>query len=244
MDVISLNTTPVAGAKAPGPNERSTLGLVELFLKDRARLDSLLRDPAHEAELFPRLLAIALSGFTVFGITISIILSTAGLGLPGLPAVRWSDGSAFWLILAYDLGLVAACGVCLPSFYFFGLLAGVRTSMLQVTLQALRGLAATSVVLVGILPIHVAIALGLVIFEAPNDFTRQALYLGLALPFVAGLWGVGSIYRGFLSLARALAVDGAPPRECFLRRLIASWGACYTAVTPVMIYTLWRHFAA
>lgn len=244
MDTISLNTPPRAAVNAPGLNERSALGLVELFLKDRPRLDGLVRDSARESELFPRLLAIALSGFTIFGVSVSIILSTAGLGLPGLPGVRWSDGSAFWLILAYDLGLVAACGVCLPSFYFFGLLAGVRTSMLQVTLQSLKGLAATSVTLVGILPIYVAVALGLVIFEAPEDLTRQALYLGLALPFVAGLWGVWSIYHGFLSLARALAADAAPPRECFLRRLIASWGACYTAVTPVMIYTLWRHFAA
>jgi hypothetical protein len=244
MDAISLNA-PLATAVAPlFPNERSTIGIVELFLKDRPRLDGIVRDPSRSAELFPRLLAIALGGFTIFGVAIAMVLITAGLSLPGIPAVNWTDGSSVSLLLAYDLGLIAACGVCLPSFYFYGLLAGVRTSMLQVAIYSLQGLAATSVALVGILPVYVAVALGLVIFEARPDLVRFALYVGLTLPFIAGLWGVWPIYRGFMSLARALAKDDASCRECFLRRLIAAWAACYTAVTPVMIYTLWRHFTA
>ena len=30
-------------------------------------------------------------------------------------------------------------------------------------------------------------------------------------------------------------------RYCFLRRMTLSWSACYTAVTPLMIYSLWIH---
>ncbi len=223
--------------------QHSTLGLVELFLKDRPRVDQLIRETTRQAELVPRLLAIVLAGFSIYGVAVSTILSVARTDLPWLPAARWADGSALWLILAYDLGLVAACGVCLPSFYFYGLLSGIRTSMLQVTLYALKGLAATSVALVGILPVYVALALGLVVFHGPQDLVKEALYLGLALPFVAGLWGIRSIHMGFMGLTDTLGEERRASRGCFLRRLITAWGACYTAVTPVMIYTLWRHFA-
>ena len=71
----------------------------------------------------------------------------------------------------------------------------------------------------------------------------QALSLGLALPFLAGLWGVRSIYRGFMRLADTLPVRCREQRACFLRRLTLSWAACYTVVTPLMIYSLWNHLA-
>jgi hypothetical protein len=66
------------------------------------------------------------------------------------------------------------------------------------------------------------------------------LYIGLLLPFFAGLWGVASIFQGFMRLADTLRC--AVQRVCFLRRLTLAWAACYTAVTPFMIYALWTHF--
>ncbi len=71
-------------------------------------------------------------------------------------AVRPSVG----LWLAYSLGLVAATGICLPSFYFYGLLAGVKMTFLQVVTHCLKGQAATAIMLIGILPIYVAVAPG------------------------------------------------------------------------------------
>ena len=75
------------------------------------------------------ILAIALVGFTIFGVTLTVILNLAATEAPWIPAARWGGPSVVNLILAYDLGLIAATGVCLPSFYFYGLLAGVKTSM-------------------------------------------------------------------------------------------------------------------
>ena len=228
------------GAPTEDPPTRE---LVELMLKDGRRLDVLLRDEALAPELIQRLLTVALVGFTIFGIAATLIVNLAGAQPAWMPSARWSDGTWRSLTLAYVLGLVAATGVCLPSFYFFGLLAGVKLSMLQATAHAVKCLAVAAVVLVGALPIYVAVALGMIVFAAPVEWVRWTIGLGLALPFVAGLWGVRSLFVGFTDLAETLPACRQARRGCFLRRLTLAWSACYTTVTPVMIYWLWTRLA-
>ncbi|MFO0948613.1 MAG: hypothetical protein U1D30_22265 [Planctomycetota bacterium] len=58
--------------------------------------------------------------------------------IQGSSIKHWWNGQAIKLLLAYNFGLIAAVGVCLPSFYFYGLLAGVRMSMLEVAVLAMR----------------------------------------------------------------------------------------------------------
>ena len=232
-----------AESPADNRNESKTTELVELMLKDGRRLDALIREESRAPELIPRLLAVALVGFTIFGIAATLIINLGG-SLPGwVPGVRWLDGTWANLTLAYVLGLVAATGVCLPSFYFYGLLAGVKLSMLQSAAHAVKCLAVTSVVLVGALPIYVAVSLGMVVFSAPPDWLRFSVTLGLALPFVAGLWGVKTLFLGFADLADTQPVQRKAQRARFLRRLTVAWAACYTTVTPVMIIWLWTRLS-
>ncbi|HQU45933.1 MAG TPA: hypothetical protein PK867_24175, partial [Pirellulales bacterium] len=110
--------------------------LLDLLLKDRSSLEQLLRRPEQQRRLVPRLLTLGLIGFAVYGVAATVILNsvyvTWNFWPPGVPRAHWNDASLANLLLAYCLGLVAANGVCLPSFYFYGLLAGVRTSMLGV----------------------------------------------------------------------------------------------------------------
>jgi hypothetical protein len=221
-----------------------TTDLVELMLKDPRRLDALVRDDTEAPEHIPRLLAIAVLGFTIFGIAATLILNV-GLARPfWVPRVSWSDGTWASLTLAYVGGLIGATGVCLPSFYFYGLLAGVKLSMLQATAHTVRCLAVTSVVLVGTLPIYVAIALGMIVFSVPVEAMESTINVGLALPFIAGLWGVYSLFIGFTALADSLPAHRQANRACFLERLTLAWAACYTTVTPVMIYWLWAQLAS
>src|SRR5262249_26968170 len=148
------------------------------------------------------------------------------------------------LPVAYTCGLVGAVGICLPSFYFFGLLAGVRMSTLQIITQVVRCKASGAIVLVGILPIYVAVGLGLVVFGAPDLVLECCLYLGLVLPFLAGFEGLRAIYAGVMGMADTLPPERRYRRECFLRRLTLSWAACYTAVSPLLIYRLWEFLAS
>jgi hypothetical protein len=131
----------------------------------------------------------------------------------------------------------------LPSFYFYGLLAGVRINFLQVVTHCLKGQASTAIMLIGILPIYVAIALGMLIFDAPLPVQQVVLSVGLVLPFLAGLWGAYALYSGFMRLADTLPERCRHRRTCFLRRLTVAWAACYTAVSPLMIHALWTHIA-
>ena len=112
--------------------------------------------------------------------------------------------------------------------------------MLEVVVHAVKSKAISAVALIGILPIYVAIAMGVVIFDVNEYWLRATMYLGLLLPFIAGLWGTVSLYQGFSQLCDTLPADRMASRECFMRRLVLSWSACYSAIMPVMIFSLWQ----
>ncbi len=246
MQTMTIDTPVTEPWTAGSPDEArevKTTELVELMLKDQRRLDGLIREESRAPDLIPRLLAIALVGFTIFGIAATLILNLADSLPSWAPRARWSDGTWANLTLAYVLGMVAATGVCLPSFYFYGLLAGVKLSMLQSVAHAVKCLAVTAVVLVGALPIYVAFSLGMIVFSVEAELLRSTIALGLALPFVAGLWGVRTLFLGFADLAETLPACRKAERACFLRRLTVAWAACYTAVTPVMIIWLWTRLS-
>src|SRR5215213_2542086 len=59
------------------PRRINTLWLVELLLKNRGGLHRLLRRQAAQAGLLPRLLAISITGFVLFGVTMSLVLTVA-----------------------------------------------------------------------------------------------------------------------------------------------------------------------
>jgi hypothetical protein len=128
----------------------------------------------------------------------------------------------------------------LPSFYFYGLLAGVRSTMVDVAVLAAKTVAAGAVALVGVLPIYVAVVLGAAVFGASEEIVVALAYLGLMLPFIAGLWGTRTLYVSFVGWCDTLPASRRARRTCFLRRLLYAWCGCYTAVAPVAIYTLWE----
>jgi hypothetical protein len=255
QDPCALNALSFEGPPSPAEsvepptlpmNERSLLGLVELLLKAPEQLDDQVRDPGRQAELIPRLLILALTSFALFAIVLALLLLAAEPGAVPCFLENWNRhaGPAVALGLAYPIGMVAATGICLPTFYFFGLLAGVRISVLQVAAHVLKGKAATAVLLLGLTPIYLSITLGMLIFHAEDKAMSIALTFGLVLPFLAGLWGVRSIYVGFLGLADTLPPERRCRRTSFLRRLTVAWSAVYTAVTPVMIWSLYQNLAA
>jgi hypothetical protein len=247
MPAAALPEEERSGVASSALDEPSVLGLAELLLKNPSHVDRLARDAGKQMLLLPSLLTIGLVSFSLFALALVLTLGIASVeALPELLAERWASrpmASAVALWLAYALGFTLTTGVCLPSFYFYGLLAGVRVSWAQVTAQIMKGQAATAVMLMGVMPVYVTAALGGIVFAAPPHLLRWVLYAGLALPFAAGLWGVRSIYIGFLGLSDTLPSQRRCQRERWLRRLTAACSACYTAVCPVMIYTLWVYFA-
>ena len=115
--------------------------------------------------------------------------------------------------------------------------------MVEVVAHAVKAKAIAAVALVGILPIYVAVAMGVVIFKVDEFWIQATMVLGLVLPLIAGFWGTASLYQGFAQLCDTMPPEQAASRECFLRRLVLSWTACYSAIMPVMIYSLWAVFS-
>jgi len=259
IEIVQLPEPDVGDVRQAG-----VMLLIEYILKAPRRLDRQIRDAALQPAFIPRFLTISLISFVTFGIALSLVLAAAHL-TPRLTAIDeflaypgparplvtfeqnagfsslWTTGDAASLIVAYAFGLIAATGVCLPSLYFYGLLSGIKLSMLDVTTQAMKAKATTAVALMGILPLYIAVALGVAIFDwLPDMFRDATIWLGFVLPFLAGLWGTHSLYRGLGDLTDTLPPDRCERRSCFLRRLVVSWAACYTAVSPIMIYTIWQ----
>src|SRR5438132_5350361 len=160
----------------PAADERSVLGVTELLLKNPGRLDRLALEEGEQPRLIPRFLAIGLSSFSLFALALVLTLGAAPAeALPWPLAATWSahpteSGVVLWL--AYALGFTLTTGVCLPSFYFYALLAGVRISWLQVTAQVMKGQGSTAVMLMGILPVYLAAALAASIFGTPPAVLR------------------------------------------------------------------------
>ena len=81
----------------------SLFGLVEMILKNRARLHKIIRDPARQPQLIPRLLAISVTAFAFFGAAMAVVLtsthswphllyqSPVADELPGLATTRLAD---------------------------------------------------------------------------------------------------------------------------------------------------------
>ncbi|MGE3805897.1 MAG: hypothetical protein AB7K24_14590 [Gemmataceae bacterium] len=240
-DTVTCAVAPQAAIELA--DDASMTGVIELLLKGQDRLDSLARDERRQADLIPRYLAIVLTSFSVYALALVLLLDAAPpQARPELLRERWASAGpapAISLWAAYTLGMIASSGVCLPSFYFFGLLSGVRVSLVQVVGHIMKGKASTAMMLLGLLPIYVALMLGSIVLAAPPDRIETLLLLGLLLPFGAGMWGVVSIYSGFQGHCDTLPEARRARRACFLRRLTFAWAALYTIVTPVMIFTIW-----
>ena len=245
------------------PNGRGLFALVELILKDPVRLDRQIRQTNQQIELLPRLLATSLAAFAIFGVAMTLVLSAAGVWphlfpiqdvLAGkqIPVLRfesnetasflspWWNGDAFRLIAAYSIGLIGATGICLPSLYFYGLLAGIRMTMMDVVIHAVKSKAVAAITLIGIIPIYAAFGLATAIFPLPDVSRDTVLLFGLLLPFIAGFAGTYSLYRGLSTLTDTITPERREHRECFLQRLVVSWCGVYSAVSPVLIFTLWQ----
>jgi hypothetical protein len=246
-EALEFEATLQSDGDTPKARELSTLGLVEVLLKDPDAADQLGQRPEVQAELFPRFLAIALASYLAYSLVMVLLLnlSPAYPSLFGLwlPPALWRGGTAWTLPVAYTTSVVLAACICLPSFYFYSLLAGVRMGWLQIVNVVGKGTGANAIMLMGVLPIYLAAMMGLVVFKAPSVVLEASLVFGLLLPFASGLWGLRTIYRGIMNLYGHQMCGEPGQRRCMLRRLTFAWAAVYTAVLPLMIYRLWEYLA-
>ena len=248
----------------PLPAFTGVLPLTEMILQNHSLLERLIRSTAKQAVLIPQLLLIAFLGFVLYGLTMGLLIGVSGwtphLNSPrevltsggpliefhaaASPLAPWTDGTAPALIVAYALGMIAATGICLPSLYFYGLLSGIKLTMRDVVIHSLKSKATAAIGLIGILPIYFVICLTVMVFDLSEYWIRIVQWIGFAFPFLGGLWGTQSLYRGFQGLADTLPgrlnMEARYNRSCFLDRLVLAWSACYSVIAPIMVFTIWE----
>ncbi len=173
-------------------------------------------------------------------------------GLVGGPAVAWLSGAllATWPTWAGH-AFINSKDVPFASAFVWAVYFLVRLARSGPRLRLVdhAGLAISSGLAMGTRAgglvlwfVYAAVAMGAAVFGAPRVTLEAALLLGLALPFLAGLWGTQSLYHGFAQVAARCHCQ-PESRQCFLRRLVLSWSACYAAVVPVMVFSLWEVFS-
>jgi hypothetical protein len=203
----------------------------ELVLRDGAGLDRYVVEPELQEAGVRQLLGVSVTGMLLYGAMVGLVAQMsapiASLGLGRFPVIT--------VPLALTGSFLGALAICLPSFYFYTQLSGVDASLRVITGQALRAQARTSVLLLGVLPIYVAIALASVV--GVIDRGPAFVSWGIALPFVVGLGGLRSLWSSFRRLSATLPV-AHQRRPWFLPRMVLAWGMVYSVVAPVALYRL------
>ncbi len=235
--------TAAALPPSPAPNAAPPPGLVDLLLRERTAADALCADREAAATLLPQLVGVGAVGIAAGAVVHGGLLVANGATLADHAL---ADGPGWWaplaLFLSFEVAFTAAQLAGLPSFYFFGLLAGIRTHGWRIAVESLRARATAAVVLLGLLPIYFAVGLGAaLLFDAPGFGGqvqgRLVLMAGYALPFVAGLAAPASLYRAFCGLVPT-GPDGTGGRRPMPLLLVFAWSGFFSTLAPLGAWRL------
>jgi hypothetical protein len=211
--------------------------MFDLVLRGQRKLSRHLAEEDRLPSSILKLVGLSLVGLVVHGLVVGV--AARGLGDHSF----FTRGTPWiWIPLALVGAFMGALCICLPSFYFYTQLSGLDASFRLVTAQALRAQATTAVLLLGALPFYAAWVLGVVAVGPGLRATSWvfdpslATAVGMALPFVVGLFGVRQVYLGFKDLILVVPITH-PRRGNFLGRMVVAWGGVFCAVSTV---ALWR----
>jgi hypothetical protein len=242
--VLDVLPAPAAEASPPRTEAIETmLGLFEVLLKAPNRLDAFVREPSLQGKLIAGFAVLTAAGFAVYGLALAAFLFAAPPGgVPGLLTPGWAGTfrSAVAVTLTYPLGLFLATLVCLPSYYYFAQLGGARLSVQAVLAHSLKGKAATTVLLLGVLPIYAIVMLGLIVLGAAPELIRGGMYVGLVLPMVVGIRGAQSIFTGLMAVVNAMPARERARRYTLPGWLVVAWGILFTVTGPLCLYEAWK----
>lgn len=215
-------------AAAPQTRQPAAPRPFDTLVRDAAGLDDSLIEPGGPGRWIGPLFRMSTLGLAAHGAVLGAVAIAAG-------RADWTALGLYPAVLVAGLTLTLA--VCLPSFYFYTQMAGVDASFGFVTAQALRVQSRTAVLLLGALPVYVALALAR---QLGFGWTlADVLTLGWMLPFLLGVTSVISLFRSFRRLSDRLPQTRPRARQLLLLMVLA-WGAVYTVVAPMALWWVGR----
>jgi hypothetical protein len=199
------------------------------LLRDERSVDAAVGDVAGASAMIGQLSAIVVAGFAAHALTVA---ATAWPSLGPWAALRL--GGAWWI--ASTVGFFAAICAGLPSYWFYGVVARIEAPAWRLAVELVRVQAVGAVVLVGVLPFWLVVALGMHLLG--EDVYRNALWMGYtySLPFQASLPGLLGLIRVFLRMRDAVGETGwLPPLG-----LAACWVVLFLYTAPMAIWSLFN----
>lgn len=215
-------------------------GLFELLLKAPGRLDPFVRSPGLQGKLAFGFGVITFIGMGLYaGLLFAVLKFSPPEAMPSV-VQPWDGGlgGAVGLLAAYPIAVLLATLIVLPSYWFLGVLVGVRMPMMEVLTHSLKGKAASTVLLLGIAPIYGVLLTCVILAGLPDVVATPLLWIGLILPYLTGLRGMVSVEAGFRKVAATTPALGSR-RETIPSTLMLSWAFLFTLVLPVVMLRLY-----
>lgn len=214
-----------------------TLHLFDLLLRGQKQLSELFIKEDDLAPAIRRMLLLSVLGLIVHALAVGTVVH-----FYKTPGGWLSGGNPFlWAPISFVIAFVGALLICLPSFWFYTQLAGLDASFRLCTAQALRAQATTSVLMLGAMPVYLAIALSAALGIVVQP--KTAIWIGFFMPFIVGLYGLRATYVGFQDLVGKIPITH-PRRGNYLSIMVIFWGGVYTAIAPVALYRLVEAFTS
>jgi hypothetical protein len=232
-----LEALPASPEEAPRAIE-TVWGLFEVLLKAPDRLNPFVRTPGLQNKLCLGFSAIVVVGLALAALGLFAALRFAPAeAIPGILKKGWDGGlgGLVGLLAAYPVGVLAASLLALPSYWFVTLLAGVKMPLKEVLTHSLKGKAASTVLIVGLMPVWGVLVACLILVGVPAMVIEPLLWVGLLLPYLAGLRGAGAIQSGFQSVVAGPGRMSRESRESVSGWLMLSWAFLFTLIAPVVM---------
>lgn len=224
----------------------TALVTVDRLLRRPEEADAACSEARAATAMLPSLAWTAVAGIGVFALVQgSLSQAFHPMDSPGLLRGASVLEAVGLEALAYGFGLFGAQIAALPSYWFYALLAGVPMPGWRLAVEATRAQATAAVVLMGLLPVYLAVGLGLgLLLPGPDGAPWHWLVVqggGHLLPFVAGLAAPLSLIRGFRRVVSARSVDG---KTRAMPLFLALWcAALFTAMAPLGVMRVLGLFA-
>lgn len=241
-----LEALPVGAEEAP-KSIQTVWGLFEVLLKAPDRLNPFVRTPGLQWKLSIGFAAITFVGMGLYALMLwLVLLFVPQEARPGFINEGWQGDLAppLGLVAAYPGAILLATVIVLPSYWFLGALSGVKMPMVEVLTHSLKGKAATTVLLLGLMPIYVVLMVVLIL-SGPGGifgtlFPALGVWIGLLLPFAAAFRGAGAVASGLRNVVASTPRLTRGQRVAIPDSLMVSWAILFTLTCPVVMFKCWE----
>ena len=204
-----------------------------LLLQKNNDLHELLHQKKTLLSCIQHMLLLSIFGFGVYGASIGWLAQYSGSVL--LPYAM------FWIPFYMVLVSLGATAISLPVLAFFTMYFGLAMDMRFLMAQSVRFISMIAVILVGLVPFYLAVAIACTqVWKVHIPAIDTLVAVGFLLPFGIGLLCFDPVLISFRKIADTMP-RAEQPRAHVCTQIIFFWGMLYAAVAPLALLKCIHH---